>query len=153
MRILGIDPGPSTSGYVIYDAEARRVVRAKSEVSNIDLVTCLEQTFYDCDDVDVCVIEMIHNQGRTIVGQTVFDTCVWIGRFVQAWDGVDDAILMLRSRVKMAICGSMRAKDANIRAALTDLLGAPGTKKNPGPTYGVTGHAWQALAVCVAYCS
>jgi hypothetical protein len=42
-----------------------------------------------------------------------------------------------------------RAKDQNIRQALIDRLGPPGTKKNPGPTYGVTSHMWSALAVAV----
>jgi hypothetical protein len=41
----------------------------------------------------------------------------------------------------------MRAKDANIRQALIDKLGAVGTKKAPGPLYGISGHLWAALAV------
>jgi hypothetical protein len=57
--------------------------------------------------------------------------------------------LVFRKDVKMHLCNSMRAKDANIRTALIDKLGAPGTKKMQGPTYGVTSHAWAALAVAV----
>jgi len=54
-----------------------------------------------------------------------------------------------RKEVKIYLCGSMKAKDPNIRQALIDRLGDPGTKKNPGPTYGVKSHAWSALAVAV----
>ena len=38
---------------------------------------------------------------------------------------------------------------ANIRQALLDLIGPQGTKKAPGPTYGVRSHEWAALAVAV----
>jgi hypothetical protein len=43
----------------------------------------------------------------------------------------------------------MRAKDANIRQALIDRFGAVGTKKMPGPLFGVSSHYWAALAVAV----
>jgi hypothetical protein len=43
----------------------------------------------------------------------------------------------------------MRAKDANIRQALLDLIGPQGTKAQPGPTYGIKSHTWAALAVAV----
>ncbi|MGH7470493.1 MAG: hypothetical protein ACRENP_21315 [Longimicrobiales bacterium] len=49
----------------------------------------------------------------------------------------------------MHLCKNPKAKDQNIRQALIDLLGAPGTKKNPGPTYGISGDAWSALAIAV----
>ena len=43
----------------------------------------------------------------------------------------------------------MRAKDGNVRQALIDLIGEQGTKKNKGPTYGISSHSWAALAVAV----
>ena len=50
----------------------------------------------------------------------------------------------------------MRAKDANVRAALIDRFGpskrkAIGLKATPGPLYGVHSHMWSALAVAVTY--
>jgi hypothetical protein len=91
------------------------------------------------------------------VGAEVFETCFWSGRFAERWfdnGGTWDRIK--RHQVKMHICGNMRAKDANIRTALIDMFGpgkekAIGTKKNPGPLYGVSGDVWQALAVAVTY--
>jgi hypothetical protein len=55
--------------------------------------------------------------------------------------------LIPRRDVKLTLCGSARAKDTNIRQALIDALGEVGTKKNPGPLYGVSGHYWAALGV------
>ena len=61
----------------------------------------------------------------------------------------DEVRRVFRMAVKMHLCHSAKAKDANIRQALIDRLGPPGTKKAPGPTYGVTSHAWPALAIAV----
>jgi len=74
---------------------------------------------------------------------------VEIGRFAEVSRG--SASLVFRRDVKMHLCGSARAKDANIRQALLDRLGPVGTKKAPGPLYGVKSHIWAALAVAVTY--
>jgi hypothetical protein len=93
-------------------------------------------------------IEMIASYGMP-VGREVFETCVWIGRFRQAWRDPEAVRLVYRKDVKLHLCGSPRAKDANIWQELKDRLGAPGTKANPGPLYGVQSHARAALAVAV----
>lgn len=149
MNILCIDPGPEQSGFVVL--EGGRV--AHSDTAPNDSV--LEEVVADvgCHPCDVLVIEMVASYGMA-VGKTVFDTCVWIGRFIEAWDGPYE--LVYRKDVKMALCGNMRAKDANIRQALIDRFGpgkdkAIGKKKTPGPLYGIKGHQWSALAVGVTY--
>lgn len=63
------------------------------------------------------------------VGQTVFDTCIWIGKLAQA-SGLKEEYI-LRKDEKMNICHSMKARDSNIRQALIDRFGVVGTKKNP----------------------
>jgi hypothetical protein len=91
------------------------------------------------------------------VGREVFETCVWIGRFMEQWGAPDRVNLVYRKDVKMHLCGSPRAKDANIRQALIDLFEPTGggktpqigTKAKPGPLYGVSTHAWPALGVAV----
>ncbi len=91
------------------------------------------------------------------VGAETFETCVWIGRFIEAAN--TDPALVFRKDVKMHLCHTMRAKDANIRQALLDLFPATGggktpqvgTKKQPGPLFGVKSHAWAALAVAVTF--
>ena len=83
------------------------------------------------------------------VGREVFETCVWIGRFQQAWHDPEAVRLVYRRDVKLHLCGSPKAKDGNIRAALIDKLGPVGLKSAPGPLYGVKSHAWAALAAAV----
>lgn len=91
---------------------------------------------------DSCVIEMVACYGMA-VGKEVFETCVWIGRFLERVD----AKLVYRRDVKLHVCGSARAKDANIAQALRDKYGEVGTKKNPGPLFGIKSHLWAALAL------
>ena len=83
------------------------------------------------------------------VGAEVFETCVWIGRYLEKAQG--DMSRIKRGEVKMHLCHSMKAKDSNIRQALIDRFGAPGTKKAPGLTFGLSGDMWAAFAVAVTY--
>lgn len=74
---------------------------------------------------------MIASYGMA-VGKTVFDTCVWIGRFKEIADfNSVDVEYIYRKDEKMNICHSMKAKDSNIRQALIDRFGPVGIKKNP----------------------
>mgnify|MGYP007124593761 CR=1 FL=1 len=104
-------------------------------------------------------IEMIQAQGMP-VGKTTFETIVWIGRFVQAFGGDEDTYTRIyRREVKAELCNSQRANDANVRRALLDRFPrtgggkepAIGTKKQPGPLYGLSSHAISALAVGVTW--
>ncbi len=140
--IFAIDPGTTESGWVWYEAGR---VRKSGVSSNHDLLADIQ-----AGAIDVCelAIEMIASYGMA-VGREVFETCVWIGRFKQAFRAPEMVRLVYRKDVKMHICGTPRAKDANIRQALIDKLGPAGTKKAPGPTHGVKSHAWAALGVAV----
>lgn len=141
-RWLAIDPGPEQSGYVVYESGR---VREAGVLPNAVLLTSLEERPWPGYKA---AVEMIASYGMA-VGAEVFETCVWIGRFQQAWH--DDATFyrVYRRDVKLHLCGVPRAKDTNVRQALRDRLGPAGTKRNPGPLYGVTSHAWAALAVAV----
>jgi hypothetical protein len=89
------------------------------------------------------------------VGATVFETCVWIGRFIQAVCEVgfpaEKIVRIYRKDEKMNLCHSMKAKDSNIRQALIDRFGIVGTKKEPGYFYGFKKDMWAAMAVAVTY--
>lgn len=144
MIVLGIDPGPTQSGVVrlvdgeVQDAATMPNAEVRQEIARIGV-----------RNLHLVAIEQVRSYGMA-VGAEVFDTCVETGRFVEcATASADKVVLIPRMDVKMHLCNSPRAKDANIRQALLDRLGAQGTKKAPGPTYGVSGHAWAALAIAV----
>jgi hypothetical protein len=102
-------------------------------------------------DVDAVAIEQIASYGMP-VGAEVFETVFWSGRFAEAaYARMRRVTRIPRMEVKMHLCHNSRAKDANIRQALIDRLGAPGTKKAPGTTYGIKADEWAALAVAVTF--
>ena len=138
--VLAIDPGTHESGYCRYDGE--RVISA-GVMGNDDLLKIVRD-----DNSDALAIEKIVSYGSA-VGQETFDTCVWIGRFIEAWGVPEDVMLIPRRKVKAEVCGPGKWGDPDVRRALLDRVGPAGTKKAPGPTHGVTSHAWSALGVAV----
>lgn len=147
--LLSIDPGPEQSAWVLYDG-ARPVQFGKN--NNAYLRLSIQRGGMLHSKGDHLVIEMIASYGMP-VGAEVFMTCVAVGRFVQAWDR--PYTLMPRREVKLHLCGSARANDATIRAALLDKWGgrkaALGDKRSPGPLRGVSGDVWAALGVAVTW--
>lgn len=154
MKILAIDPGNIESGYAIIEMPDFRLIEF-GKVKNEELLEDIEERFIYDNSIDVIAIEMVASYGMA-VGKSVFDTCVWIGRFIQALsnDGVD---YVYRKDEKMCLCGSMKAKDSNIRQALIDryakhdFKNGKGVKKNPDTFYGVSKDVWQAIAVGVTH--
>lgn len=149
--ILAIDPGTTQSGWCLYQGD--KVLRSGVMENNALRTMLLENT-----EVSWTVaIEWIESFGMA-VGKEVFITVRWIGRFMECTRNHGAVMLIPRKEVKMLLCGSMKAKDANIRQALLDRFPASGggktpqvgTKTAPGPLFGVSSHAWSALAVAVA---
>lgn len=142
--ILSIDPGNEESAYCFVDKKTMKSEQF-GKVKNEEMLKIIKET--DCESIDL-VIEMIASYGMA-VGKTVFDTCVWIGRFIEA-HGYDSSYIY-RKDVKMNLCYSMKAKDSNIRQALIDRFGIVGVKKSPGWFYGFKSDIWSAYAVAITY--
>ena len=151
MNLLAIDPGNTESAYVYYNTETQQLGDF-GKVDNDDLIDELSAS-----DADSISIEMIASYGMA-VGRSVFETCLWVGRFIQRWKEhhpKNAAVrLVYRKSVKMHLCGQTKAKDSNIRQAIMDRYGstrqkALGTKKEPGPLYGVSKDVWAALGVAI----
>lgn len=146
MRHLSIDPGTAESGWCILDCDR---VKSSGVMQNAEMLDMILGHWRQ-QDVRLS-IEMIASYGMP-VGREVFETCVWIGRFVQAWHQPEQVRLIYRRDVKMHLCGTSKAKDPNVWQALLDKFGgesAVGKKASPGPLYGVKSHARAALAVAV----
>lgn len=149
-RTLAIDPGPVLSAYVLWDKYKQGIVRC-GKVTNDEILSVMRGYADDYLFPVEIVCEQIASFGMA-VGAEVFETCTWTGRFWQHAERLDmDFNRIKRMDVKMHLCHSARAKDANIRQALIDRLGPPGTAKKPGPTFGVTKDIWAALAVAVTW--
>jgi hypothetical protein len=138
--ILAIDSGTTKSAFVQYD-ESKNLIIDHGILPNPEMRQILIGREYD-----LVALEMIASYGMP-VGASTFETCLWIGRFIEV--ARTETRLVYRKDIKMHLCGSMRAKDGNVRQALIDLLGTQGTKKDKGPTYGISSHSWAALAVAV----
>ena len=147
--IIGIDPGPVESAYVIWDGET---ILDFGKVENGELLSRLNLGSGHCN---ILVIEKVACYGMA-VGESVFETVFWSGRFAQAWlrDKRENEFSRIpRSDVKMHLCGSMRAKDGNIIQALKDRFepGLQPRQRPKGILKGITKDCWQALAVCVTF--
>jgi hypothetical protein len=140
-RIFAIDPGSTQSGWLLF--EAGKVLDC-GVADNHDMLPWIRAG----QGAAVLAIEMAESFGQKVWSQ-VFTTVRWTGRFQQAWRDPDAVRMVTRSQIKLHVVGKRAANDQMIRQALIDTLGAPGTKAKPGPTYGVSSHAWAALAVAV----
>ncbi len=146
MTILAIDPGNKETALVWF--RGGRPIAAKYLPNDAAIEIVRDSV------VEHIACEMVACYGMA-VGHEVFDTCVWIGRFMEAARGSSQS-LIFRKDIKLHLCGQTRAKDANVRQALMDRYGrsraeAIGTKKSPGPLYGISGDLWAALAVAVTW--
>ena len=149
--ILAIDPGPTESGFVLfYPCLGGRgpLIDEAGIRDNYHLKELCHNISSALSPRPILAIEMIACYGMP-VGKETFETCLWIGRFEEAFDPTKESFRCYRKAVKAHLCGTTKAGDPNVRQALIDRLGKPGTKKNPGPTYGITKHMWAALAVAV----
>ncbi len=146
MRILAIDPGTRESAWLLFDGYPVTFGIHPNEELRTHLGNAQVRS-------DVVVIEKIESYGMA-VGAEVFETVRWAGRFEEAVQPTP-VVLLPRRTVKLTLCHDSRAKDANIRQALIDRFGgkdaAIGSKKAPGPLYGITKDVWSALAIAVTY--
>lgn len=174
MIIIGIDPGPEKSGFCeihLRDASIWQAGTLKNQEIRDKLLS--ERRIIDV------ALEMPASYGMA-VGATILDTCVEIGRYLQCCQSPFKTALLFRKTIASTLCGQAKAKGPFIRQCIIDMYGegAIGGKKctkckgkgwfgagrlectqcngagwdvPPGPLYNVTTHAWDALAVAIAY--
>ncbi len=146
--ILAIDPGTEKAGIILLGSGQEILeshVMPNDEV--LTYIASLETR------PKWLAIEQVKSYGMA-VGETTFKTVEWSGRFIQQWLNVtefleDNVLRLPRLEIKLHLCHSPRANDGNIRQALIDRLGQPGSKRDPGPTYNIKSHMWAALAVAI----
>lgn len=148
MTTLAIDPGPEKSAIVEWDGA--NILLAKIEPNEV-VLSILEN--FPTGRRTPLAIEFVESYG-TIVGQTVFETVYWVGRFSQMF-GADDVHRVVRKKVRIHICGTARSGDADVRQMIIQRFGgsekAIGKKKSPGPLFEITTHLWAALGLAITW--
>ena len=149
MTVIAIDPGSAESAWVLWDGHA---ILGKGKAPNESVGDLVGHVATQNSSVRSIAIEQIVGSYGGNAGMEVMETAYWSGRFAQRWAthrGAASVIMLPRKTVVTYICGQAKANDSNVRCALIDRVGSPGTKKLPGPTAGVTKDIWAALAVAV----
>jgi hypothetical protein len=175
MRVIGIDPGPETSGLVELEVppdwlawlasgrftdppDGVRLNYHANKATILELRRAITATPYR--HPDLVAIEKITSYG-TVVGDSTFGTCETVGRVRECAETMSTARVMVLTRSQCAelLCGKNVKGDSKVSLACRELVAqtgggkkpAVGTKARPGPLYGLTGpHAWSALHVAFA---
>jgi len=151
--VLGIDPGPTNSGAVIYDSEAREVLWSHKSITTsaaLDLISEVSARF----GLDLVAIERMQSYG--IAGSSLLRTAEVGGMLHHCTSNLGlDVVWLYRREVLRGLDVTGKGnRDSLVRQRLIEVHGgdrasAVGTKAKPGPLYGVASHAWAALAVAV----
>lgn len=151
--IIGIDPGPVESAYIVWSGE--KILELGHMMNGSLICEVFPQVRRGYPGIEM-VVERVACYGMT-VGDSVFETVFWTGNFCRAWAGTcpecyqGTAHRVKRMNVKMHLCNDSRAKDSNIRQALIDRF-EPNLEPRCRPKdvlKGVSKDCWQALALAV----
>jgi len=152
MKILAIDPGQFESGFVVvvYSFENKQFfISEAGKTVNSAVINAVETATV----LEMVIVERPQSFGQTW-GESLIETAMIVGEIRHAarhrGNGVS-IYYLTRKQVTGQLCGSAKSGDPGVRAALIEALGPPGTKREPGPTWGVKTDAWQALGLCVAW--
>jgi len=141
MTILAIDPGHVVSAAIIWNRVEivyKGFLEHEAMRDFIRVHACM----------DVIAIETVSSYGMP-VGKEVFETVRETGRYIQTCANLGAPLLLhTRQQIVMHHCRRMGG-DSQVRAAMIERFGEPGTKREPGHTYGLKADLWQAFAVAV----
>jgi hypothetical protein len=169
--ILSIDPGPETSGFVILNTSRKDGFCEVDDFNaSIDNWVLLRMIFSGTGLVGKCghgAIEDIVSYGQ-IAGNTTINTAKWVGRFDIGWRTTGKIPRIIsRNDVKIVLCGTRTVvNNLGSRVAVSQKMlnlavcqkfepygggknPYKGTKKKPGPLYGLKSHSHSALALAV----
>lgn len=161
-RLICLDPGTNESALVEWNRKTGSI-GFRGKLENEEALRALKR----CAPGAMLVVEMIKSYGNAM-GDSTIETCVWIGRFIEAYLAANPAGVihrLPRKTVVTALCNTARASDTNVRQAVIDLMAARthpvalgggkvpviGNKAIPGPLYKFGGDLWSALAVGLAF--
>jgi hypothetical protein len=110
MTILAIDPGPEVSAVVAWNGAMPTEMRIAPNAEIVKGLSSLGSA-----KARFLVIEKVASYGMA-VGESVFETVFWSGRFAQAFISTGRKVGRIpRLDVKLHLCHDTRAKDKNGR--------------------------------------
>lgn len=149
MKILSLDVGTTESAYCLIE-DYKPLKFAK--IGNEELLNVVK-----AEEYEKLIYEEFQSYGMPI-GKETITSITWNGRYIQsALDIGKDVHPIYRKEEKINICGSMKAKDSNIRQALIDRFAqfdfknGKGTKKNQDFFYGFKADIWSSYAVGITF--
>lgn len=178
MIILGVDPGPETCGVVAWwhngwgkmggRLDKSKLLGAWKNMPVEDVLSferrsthvgtwfppMMSKPRHRGFKVGLVAIERMQSYG--IAGSSLLRTSEVVGRVQQAAQsiGLPADLVYRREVLKFLDVTGKGNRDSLVRQRLIEMHGgskqvAVGTKKKPGPLYGVSAHAWSALAVAL----
>lgn len=131
--IICFDPGNDLTGWCVYSVEDK-ILFYKNKESNLEVIKKFKEFFQKYNVLQVG-IEYPSSYGMS-VGQSLYDTCTFIGILIQiSKDNNANPELVFRKSVKMFLCNSVRAKDAEVNLRVREYFGEDNTIKSPNVFY------------------
>jgi hypothetical protein len=148
-RVLSIDPGTTQSAWAVFERGQPVNFGICDNLTMLELVAVRGLLHATGREPLTVVIEKVASYGMA-VGEEVFETVRWAGRFEQAAQPAT-VVRIPRLAVKLALCHDSRAKDANIRRAVIDRFGGDAATRKGGVLHGASKDVWAAIAVGLTY--
>lgn len=131
--IVCFDPGNNLTGWCVYSIE-NKVLFYKNKEDNLEVIEKFKEFFQKYNILQVG-IEYPSSYGMS-VGQSLYDTCTFVGILIQiSKDNNINPELVFRKSVKMFLCNSVRAKDAEVNLRVREYFGEDNTIKSPNVFY------------------
>jgi len=143
-ELIAIDTGPTITTYT----RMKGGVPYRHETLENSLFCEWLRTTLAWERVDNVAVEMLVSYG-TLQGNSVYDSILMVGRVQEICLTAMTPVTLVPASIKAStICHRSRGvKRTDMNNELLRLYGGKGTKKEPGPLYGVSKHAWSSLAV------
>lgn len=116
-EIFAIDPGCHQSAWCLYRLDE---IGGAGILPNAELLALLRNPERLVGAA--LAVEKVQCYGMA-VGEEVFETVLWSGRFIEAWRERGPVLRVPRVDVKLHLCHQANAKDPNVRQALIDRFG------------------------------
>lgn len=131
--IISYDPGNEQTGWVVALEDNSKLLYKNKDLNTV----CFEKTKEFTKKYNVVKVgcEYPSSYGMA-VNQTLLDTCTFCGFLGFYFNSLNIPFeLIFRKSVKMFLCGSVRAKDAEVNIRVREYIGEDHTIKKPNPYY------------------